>query len=166
MKKVFLLFCILIFALPCFASYKPIPPEKQVQYKTEIEQIINKETPLAKKRIDKEMKYAAKLYKKIVNNKLSTYSIEYTNMTLTEEIVIPFEAAIVYSKLIEATSKYTTGIQTEFHTDDYTPLEDEITPYLKDNKIDITKIIELKRYIYDNCSIIESYADKIRKNNN
>ncbi len=163
MRKLLILFVLLCFSLPCFAAYKPIPADKSKQYKAEVESIINQEVPKAKREVEKETKYATGLYNKIMRNNLANNSQEYIDMTLTQEIVIPFVVARVYSEIIKATAGYSTAITTEFGTDDYTPLEDEIMPYLKANNVDTGKIDELKELVNQRYLLIQGYADKVRK---
>lgn len=164
MKKIFVLLFVLVFnACMCLAAYQPIPPEKSPQYKAEIEQIINEEVPKAKKELDKKTAYATDLYNQIVKKNLDNSSQEYIDMTLTQEIVIPFVLAEVYSKLINATAKYSPAIITEFGTDSYAPLEEEIKPYLEANSINTKEIDKLKELIYTRYYEIQGYADNVRK---
>lgn len=164
MKKILVLLFVLVFnACVCVADYKPIPAEQSKQYKAEIEQIINLEVPKAKKELEKETKYATDLYNQIVKNNLDNSSQEYINMTLTQEIVIPFVLVPVYYKVIKATAVYSPSIKTEFGTDDYMPLEEEIMPYLKANNINTQKIDELKELVGDSYQQIQGYANNVRK---
>ena len=41
MKKYLLILLLIIFSLPAFAEYKPIPAERSAEYKAEIEQVTN-----------------------------------------------------------------------------------------------------------------------------
>ncbi len=160
MKKIVLII-LMFLTLPVFAqNYTITPKEKQAEYKAEIEKAIDIEVPKAKEKINKEVQDLKRLYSKIVNNKLNNQSQEYYDMVLTQEIVIPFVLAEVYSQIITITSKYKKVTQ-EFSTDNYAPLEDEIMPYLNSNNINITKINELKLYISDKNKQIQIYIDKV-----
>lgn len=137
--------------------------EKQEKYKAEIEKAIDEEIPKAKSEIDKEVINTKELYDKIVINKLGRDSQEHSDITLTQEIVVPFTLAKVYSKLIKITSNYA-EIETGFATDNYGPLEDELEPYLENNNIDLSKIDELKAYIQKANAQIQIYIDKVEQN--
>ena len=65
MKKIFLIFLLLIFNRIAFAESELIPKNKQIQYKKEMEFIINSEYPYIINNINDSVKDAKKIRNKI-----------------------------------------------------------------------------------------------------
>ena len=118
---VLFLFLFLFFSLPCFAEYKPIPKELSVQYKADMEQIINKEYPNIIKNVDKCVNHAEKLYNKVIKyGYFSNNQMDVINLSLISEHVIFASDLDLYAKLMKVTQEKYLGIKYEPLGVDYT----------------------------------------------
>ena len=135
MKKILIAVLFIFFCLPVLAEYKPIPKELSVQYKKEIEQLIKTQVPIAKKNIDnvfKEVELEKDEYEKVLK-------IEYSMDGVLFDL---------YKFLINITEKYV-GKDKVYISEDGDTLSilfEALTPYLKDNRINSSKIYSLIKY--------------------
>ena len=136
MKKILIAVLFIFFCLPVFAEYKPIPKELSAQYKKEIEQLIKTQVPIAKKNIDnvfREVEEEKDEYEKVLKIEYSIEGIFYD----------------LYWNIIDATEKYIgkNYIRNTLNEDDNPwGLHEALTPYLKNNKINASKIYSLIKY--------------------
>lgn len=136
MKKILIAVLFIFFCLPVLAEYKPIPKELSVQYKKEIEQLIKTQVPIAKKNIDnvfREVEEEKDEYEKVLKIEYSIEGIFYD----------------LYWNIIDTTEKYIgkNHIRNTLNEDDNPwGLHEALIPYLKDNKINASKIYSLIKY--------------------
>ena len=136
MKKILIILLFISFSLPVLAEYKPIPKELSKQYKKEIEQVIKSQIPVAKKNIDnvfKEVELEKDAYEKVLKIEYSIEGVFYD----------------LYWNMIDTTEKYIgkNYIRNTLNEDDNPwGLHEALTPYLKDNKINASKIYSLIKY--------------------
>ena len=137
MRNVISIFLFIFLCLPSFAEYKPIPKELSTQYKKEIEQVIKTQVPIAKKNIDnvfKEVEEEKDEYEKVLKIE---YSIDGVLFDL-------------YWNMIDiAEEKYIgkNNIRKNLNEGDYSgELFEALIPYLKDNRINASKIYSLIKY--------------------
>ncbi len=161
MKKLFIAFyLIIIFCIPTFAEYKPIPANLSKQYKKEMEHIIDVEYPNTIKNADNYLKEAKTLRNKILKHGFNTD--EYMNIVLISEICIPASAIDLYANLLEVTQEKYLGMKYEpIGTDCINPIYDILSPYFDDNNIDKTKLTKIARYEEVQIKIIEKYLIQI-----
>ena len=137
MKKILILLLFIFFSLPAFAQYIPVPQEQSRQYKKEIEQVIKTQIPIAKKNIDnvfKEVEEEKDEYEKVLKIE---YSIDGVLFDL-------------YWNMIDITEEKYIGknnIRKNLNEGDYSgELFEALIPYLKDNRINASKIYSLIKY--------------------
>ena len=136
MRNVISIFLFIFLCLPSFAEYKPIPKELSAQYKKEIEQVIKTQIPIAKKNIDnvfKEVELEKDEYEKVLKIEYNIEGIFYD----------------LYWNIIDTTEKYIgkNHIRNTLNEDDNPwGLHEALIPYLKDNKINASKIYSLIKY--------------------
>ena len=137
MKKILIILLFIFFSLPAFAQYIPVPQEQSRQYKKEIEQVIKTQIPIAKKNIDnvfKEVELEKDEYEKILK-------IEYSMDGVLFDL---------YWNIIDVTEEKYIGknnIRKNLNEGDYSgELFEALIPYLKDNKINASKIYSLIKY--------------------
>ena len=121
MRNLLIIFLFIFLCLPSFAEYMPIPKELSKQYKNEIEQVIKTQVPIAKKNIDnvfKEVEVEKDKYEKILK-------IEYSMDGVL------FDLYKVYFSEDGDTLSILFGA---------------LIPYIKDNKINASKIYSLIKY--------------------
>ena len=154
MKKIFLIFLLLIFSQAAFAEYKPIPKNMQAQYKYEIEQYIDKQIPIAEKRIKKEVKISEKVYNQYFHDKKGILKKEeYLEKLNNCFINANFYQSHIYIDLINITKKYADIESLIPATSFVQELDLFISPYLEQSNIkNISKINDLYN--------ISSQADK------
>ena len=125
--------------------YIPIPEDKKAQYKAEVEAYIDKQIPIAKKKLKKDVKKAKKTYKKYWYDKngLNLRS-EYLDKLTKYGINADFTHAKIYIDLINITKKYVNIDNLIPATNSVQELDLFIMPYLENNNIKNTdKIIYL-----------------------
>ena len=136
MKKILIILLFIFFSLPAFAQYIPVPQEQSRQYKKEIEQVIKTQIPIAKKNIDnvfKEVELEKDEYEKVLKIEYNIEGIFYD----------------LYWNIIDTTEKYIgkNHIRNTLNEDDNPwGLHEALIPYLKDNKINASKIYSLIKY--------------------
>lgn len=160
MRKIFIVICIFLFNyIPVFAEYKPITSELSIQYKKEMEQIIDREYPIVITNINNEVKKAERYYKKIKKN---GYNIEdFINLTLISENCIPSTDLKLYEKLMQTTQKkYLRENCVLIGTDNTIPLDEFLTPYFIDNNVNITKLSKIIKYQNKKIKIVEKYIKR------
>lgn len=167
MKKLFVVICLFLFnCVPAFAEYKPISSELSIQYKKDMEQIINENYPIVITDINNEVKKAKKYYKQM---KSKGYSIEdYINLTLISENCIPSTDLKLYEKLMQTTQEKYLGVQyVSIGTDNTIPLDKFLTPYFIDNNVDTKKLSTIIKYQNKKSKIVEKYIKQaeLLKNN-
>ena len=134
MKRCFLSILTMLFILPTiYADYRPIPKTLQLEYKKEIEQVIKVELPKRRKAINNVKYEIAKEKNPYVRQTIIDYGIT--------SILFDF-----YSQLIDTTDKYVSIKESLPATDWYIDLKKYITPYLKDNNINTSRINTLLDY--------------------
>jgi hypothetical protein len=160
MKKfVLFIFLFLVFSLPAFADYKPIPKELSKQYKYEIEKLINKKYNPTIKEINRISKNAEKMYMKVLKNK--DLYIDFATKNYDTNIFVPIFDML--SDIITITQKYTNSELKVPATDFSGALYDFLDSYFIDNNIDTSKIDELSAYARNKQIKIEQYYDKAHK---
>ena len=137
MKKILIAVLFMFICLPVLAEYKPIPKELSAQYKKEIEQVIKTQIPIAKKNIDnvfREVEEEKDEYEKVLKIEYSIEGIFYD----------------LYWNIIDITEEKYIGknnIRKNLNEGDYSgELFEALIPYLKDNKINASKIYSLIKY--------------------
>ena len=144
MKKIFLIFLLLIFNQTAFAEYKPIPKNFSSQYKTEITKIIDKEYPNAIKKTKQTRCKAHKMYLKVIKDK--KLYIDYA--TSNFDIIISTGEFSLLSKIIDITDKYVKIKDEEALATDYNgAILDFLNPYFVDNNINTEKLDKLGLFI-------------------
>lgn len=169
MKKLFIIFCLICFSLPCFAEYKPIPKELSKQYKAEMESIIDKGYPKAIRDIDDLVKKATKYHKRIMKNGyFSNDQMDIINLGFLYEICLPSAELDLYVDLMKVTQEKYLGIEYEpIGTDWVGPYETYLEPYFKDNNINTEKLENISKYELQQGEIVKNYleeAEKLRPN--
>ena len=163
MKKfIITLLSLLFFCVPAMAEYKPIPENLSKQYKTEMEQIIDEEYPIVIKKIDNEVKDAKRIRDKILE---SGFNIEdYINLSLIPETCIPSSDLDLYGKMLKVTKeKYLNETYTPIGTDSVNPIDDILSPYFIDNKVNRSKLTKILLYENKQIKIVEEYIKQVEK---
>lgn len=125
-----------MFSLPTFAEYQPIAKEQSKQYKKEIEQTIKTQVPIAKRNIDnvfREVELEKDEHEKVLKIEYGIEGVFYD----------------LYWNIIDITEKYIgkDNIRNTLNEDDNPwGLHEALTPYLKDNRINASKIYSLIKY--------------------
>lgn len=165
MKKLLIVICLILFALPCFAEYKPIPKNLSVQYKAEMEHIIDEEYPKVIVEVDKLVNEAAELYNKVLKyGYFSNDQMDVINLGLIYENCTPAADIDLYARLMEVTQEKYLKVKFEpFATDWTSPYEDFMTPYLKDNGVNTQKLTDISNYIIKKNGVIKEYVDRAEK---
>ena len=159
---IFIVMLSILFVLPVQAHDRTISQNLSLQYKQEIESIIDKEYPKVIKDIDNLVKEAKSYY---INMKKNGFNIDdYDNLTLIAEICVPAADLNLFSELMKITQeKYLNEKYTPIGTDSTNPYWDFLYPYFKNNNVDTAKINKIT--IYENSKIkeIEKYIKRIEK---
>lgn len=161
MRKLIIAFCLILFVLPCFAEYKPIPKNLSAQYKAEITKTIDKEYPKVVKEADKEFLQAQNIYNQC---KLKTYKNDCFNDLDLQMVYIDNIESNFYMSLINKTDEFIKIKQNIPLTDFSGELYTFILPYLENNNIDLTSIDKLSKHLYKNTKNIENYIKRLSKN--
>lgn len=162
MKKILILLTVLILnASICFAHYKPIPASQQAQYKADIEQIIDREIPKAKKDVDKVVRHSKKLHDKLAKNGYDFN--DYHNLLLSSEISIWAWGGRLDTKLIKFTQeKY---FKTKYDPTDLNEFY-EHREYLyrnfKETGVNTQKITDMYSYTDSQDDIIKNFIKDIQ----
>lgn len=128
MKKLFLLICFIFLCLPVFAEYKPIPKELSKQYRVEMEQIIDNGYPQA-------ISY------------INDYYNEVLKTSFIPEVSIYDANLFIYADMMKVTQeKYLKTKYKPCGTDNSVSAAEFLTPYFKDNNVNIEKLIEIDKY--------------------
>ena len=133
--------------------YIPIPEDKKAQYKAEVEAYIDKQVPIARKKMEKEVTNAKEAYKKYLydKNRLNLRG-EYLDKLNKYWVNADFAHTQIYIDLINITKKYVNIDNLIPATGFVQELDLFIMPYLENNNIKNTdKII----YLYK----LSSWAD-------
>lgn len=161
MKKIIVLIFVMFLSLPVFAQYKPIPPDLSMQYKVEVEDILDKEVSKAKKEIDKTVKKAKKLHDKLLKNGYNF--LDYRNLQLLSEITVWSFGGDIDTKLIKYTQKkYFNYRYKPITIDDFYIYRDYLYQNFEENNVNIEKIKELIRYEESQSKVIEGYIMHIQ----
>lgn len=163
MKKfVLFIFLFLVFCLPAFADYKPIPKELSKQYKNEMENTIKVYSNSVYDAIDDDV-IKAKKYFNILINKGYDIGIHVSLVNIAE-LIIPSEDMDLYHKLMQITiEKYLGESYIPIPTDSTYPAEEFIVPYLKDNKVDMSRLNAICRYQNKKIKLVEKYLQIVQK---
>lgn len=159
MKKIIILFCLLVFTvLPVLAEYKPIPKELSNQYKAEMEQTIKVEVPKALKEVDKIFEEYQEKYIEALNNSELRDNIDGENPLDTPEFLL-------YVELINITNKYV-PIKNDVPPTGWSgALYDFLYPYFQDNNVQLTEINMLSDYAGKKSKIIETLFQSLQSIN-
>ncbi len=162
MKKFITLLFLIFFCVPAMAEYKPIPASLSKQYKKEMEQIIDEEYPMVIKNIDNEVNKAKRIRDKILE---SGFNIEdYITLSLIPETCIPSSDLDLYGKMLKVTKeKYLNEIYTPIGTDCVNPIDDILSPYFIDNKVNRSKLTKILLYENKKIKIVEEYIKQVEK---
>ena len=163
MKKfIITLLSLLFFCVPAMAEYKPIPENLSKQYKTEMEQIIDEKYPIVIKKIDNEVKDAKRIRDKILE---IGFNIEdYITLSLIPEPCIPSSDLDLYGKMLKVTKeKYLNETYTPIGTDSVNPIDDILSPYFIDNKVNRSKLTKILLYENKQIKVVEEYIKQVEK---
>lgn len=164
MKKIYYYFLLslLFFCVPAMAEYKPIPENLSKQYKTEMEQIIDEEYPIVIKKIDNEVKDAKRIRDKILE---IGFNIEdYITLSLIPETCIPSSDLDLYGKMLKVTKeKYLNETYTPIGTDSVNPIDDILSAYFIDNKVNRSKLTKILLYENKQIKVVEEYIKQVEK---
>lgn len=164
MKKLILIILAILFIVPAFAEYKPIPEELSKKYKAEMEKIINKKYPKAIKKIDNYIRKANKYYNKIL--KYGCHSDNNMNV-INLNLMYEFESGAmldIYDKLMEVTQeKYLQQTYNGIGTDYSGPFINYLKPYFKDNNVNTKKIDDINNYESEKYKILKAYNKEVSK---
>ncbi len=121
--------------LNVFAQYEPILHKYSKTYKNEINRVIKKQVPVAKK----EIKYIFEEIDLEENSSIRECLIEKG----TDDVLFQF-----YMKLVDVTDKYANVRTRQFmpYIDGYKTLKEIIDPYLEDNDANISKVNSLLKF--------------------
>jgi len=163
MKKIFLILLISILnSLSAYAEYKPIPKNLSIQYKKEMEYIINTEYPKVIKNVDKNVKEAKSIRDKILKNGFNLE--DYINLTLISEVCIPATDLELYAELMKITQEKYLGTKYQpIGTDSTNPIYKYLHPYIKDNNVDNNKLTKIILYENKQIKIVEKYIKQVEK---
>ena len=147
------------------AEYKPIPMDLSLQYKAEIEQIIDENYSQILNDIDSNVKRATVYYDNILKY---GFNIEdYINLTQISETCIPSTDLKLYETLMKITQEKYLGLKyTPIETDSTNPMDKILMPYFLDNNINTKKLSKIVRYQHKKSKTVERYikkAENLRK---
>ncbi len=162
MKKFIITLLSLFFCVPAMAEYRPIPETLSKQYKTEMEQIIDEEYPIVIKKIDNEVKDAKRIRDKILE---IGFNIEdYITLSLIPETCIPSADLDLYGKMLKITKeKYLNETYTPIGTDSVNPIDDILSAYFIDNKVNRSKLTKILLYENKQIKVVEEYIKQVEK---
>lgn len=162
MKKVFLIFLLLIFSRTAFAESELIPKNKQIQYKKEIEFIINNEYPYIINNINDSVKDAKKIRNRIL--KFGFNTDDYVVLSLIPESRIASADLDLYVKLIKITKEKYMGIKYEsLCTDNVNTFDEILFPYFKENNVNTKKLTKIITYENKKIKVVEKYIRQVER---
>ncbi len=157
-----ILFILILTSLSAFAQYKPIPENLSIQYKKEMEYIINTEYPKAIKIADGYVKDAKNLRDKILKNGFNLE--DYMNIILISEVCIPSADLDLYAELMKVTQEKYLGIKYQpMGTDCTNPLYEYLYPYIRDNNVNEKKLTKIILYEKKKIKLVEKYVKQVEK---
>lgn len=164
MKKFLVFLFVLVFnALACFADYKPIPANKRMQYKAEVESYINKEYPSLIKEIKKILNDAEKEYNKVMQNP-KDFKLYMDFCASHYDMIIDNPEFYLYVALIDITQKYAGFSDDERPATDFSgDLRKFLAPYFKDNNINTNKLHEIGQFVAPEYEKMEQYYKNAHK---
>ncbi len=172
-KKIFIsIFLIAIFALSFFFFQEANKYKLPKEYKIEIENLIDEETPKTKNCIDEYYIKAQNEYLKIKNAKDTEYLEESVFLIDNYQRGIEVCEFNMVSMLIEKTENYANIKDKIPPTDFADTLNEFLYPYLDENNINDKKLTEINKYTstkineIDNFSYISLSEDDIYKQDN
>lgn len=165
MKKFIITILLLFFTLPAFAEYQPIPANLSMQYKQEMESIIDKGYPKAIKKVDKSVKKATQYYKRIMKyGYYSNNNRDVVDLGLLYEICLPATELDLYADLMKVTQEKYLGIEYKpIGTNWVGPYETYLKPYFIDNNVNTKKLTDIVNYEAQQGKIIKNYLDEVEK---
>ncbi len=131
MKKLLIIFLLLFLILPAMGEYIPIEKSKSREYKKEIIESINSQIPIRKKEILNVFNEVEKEQDPYEKNLIIEYGVD--------GVLFDF-----YNELIDITEKYTgkdNVSKNAIEGDSSGLLFEVLIPYLKDNRINTSKIL-------------------------
>jgi hypothetical protein len=158
-KLVLFILLFLVISCPAFAEYKPIPKELSIQYKNEVNKLLNKKYNSTIKEINKISKNAERMYIKALKNK--DLYMDFATKNYDTNIFIPVFDML--SDIITITQKYTNSKLDVPATDSYVALYEFLLPYFIDNEICMDKINNIQELSVEKYKIIEEYYIKSHK---
>ena len=162
MKKIFLIFLLLIFSQTAFARSELIPKNKQIQYKKEIEFIINNEYPYIINNINDCVKDAKKIRNRILRSGFNTD--DYVVLSLIPESRIASADLDLYVKLLEIAKEKYMGINYEsLGTDNVNTFEEILFPYFKENNVNTKKLTKIITYENKKIKVVEKYIRQVER---
>ncbi len=162
-KKIITTLYILLFSVhPACAEKFPFPTPLNMQYKQEMEQIIDKEYPKIIKNIDKDVKYAKNLRDKILKEGFNVE--DYTKLALIPDTHIPSSDLDLYAELLKITTeKYLTKEYNAIETDSSNPYYKILIPYFEYNNVNQNKLKKIIIYQNKKIKVVEKYIKQIEK---
>lgn len=157
-----LIICLLLTDLSTAVAVNyTIPDDLKFQYKQEIESVIEQNYPKIIRDINNNVNEAKKLYKKIVS---SGYNIEdYINLTSIAEVSIPTTDLELYVQLMKITQeKYLKIKYTPLGTDNTNPIDEYLTPYFRENNVNIEKLSKIVQYQNIQIKKVEKYINNVQ----
>lgn len=156
------LLLLLLFCIPVYAEYKPIPETLSKQYKKEMEQIINSEYKKTINNIDNHMKDAKRIRDKILKNGFNID--DYITLSLIPDTCIPSADLDLYGKMLKVTQEKYLGMEYKpIGTDSVNPLDDILSPYFRDNNVNRSKLNKILLYENKKIKIVEEYIKQVEK---
>lgn len=162
MKKLVIILCLIFCALPVFAKNELIPKTKQIQYKKEIEFIINNEYPYIINNINDCVKDAKKIRNRILSSSFNTD--DYVVLSLIPESRIASADLDLYVKLLKITKEKYLGINYEsIGTDNVNTFDEILFPYFKANNVNTKKLTKIITYKNKKIKVVEKYIKQVEK---
>ena len=156
------LLLLLLFCIPVYAEYKPIPKTLSKQYKKEMEQIINSEYKKTINNIDNHVKDAKRIRDKILKNGFNID--DYITLSLIPETCIPSADLDLYGKMLKITQEKYLGMEYKpIGTDSVNPLDDILSPYFRDNNVNRRKLTKILHYENKKIKVVEEYIKQVEK---
>lgn len=171
MKKLYALLYLIVFTLPCFADYIPIPKEKSAEYKFEIEKAIKNKIPSSIETTNYVFDEIKKTYKDF-NNKKQKIKFVNDKKTLCESNILyelsNMESSLelgelyIYKELINITAKYVyIDINYILATGFPTDIAIYLNPYFIDNNINLNNLQKYLNYVESKTNTYKQYMKNI-----
>ena len=127
-----------------------------------MEQIIDEEYPIVIKKIDNEVKDAKRIRDKILE---IGFNIEdYITLSLIPETCIPSSDLDLYGKMLKVTKEeYLNETYTPIGTDSVNPIDDILSAYFIDNKVNRSKLTKILLYENKQIKVVEEYIKQVEK---